>query len=456
MKFTYLVLLLAVAASSCKKYLDIPFPQGQVSTGVIFTDDSTAEASINGLYAQMMVSPPIFLNGALTIYPGLSADELFNTSANTTSDQFYKNALLPNESAQVYNGLWKWGYTNVFHSNAILEGLENAKGISVGVKTRLRGEALSIRALFYFYLTNLYGDIPLELSTSFEKNSIHPRTDSREIYRQIIEDLREAVTILPETYPRSNRTRINRFAAASILARVYLYNKDYRLAEETSTSVIDQQALYSLENDLSKTFLLPSRETIFQLYPTAISQNSGDGFMLIPLATASARPSFALSPALIAAFESGDKRRIEWIRSKAIGPDVFYYPFKYRVKSGTAITEANVVMRLAEQLLIRAEARLNQNNISGALNDLNLIRKRAGLVEIGISDRDELLRAVIQERRVELMVEKGHRWFDLKRLGLADVVLAPMKPGWSPSDALYPIPQADIDRNPFLHQNPGY
>ncbi|PZR29622.1 MAG: RagB/SusD family nutrient uptake outer membrane protein [Citrobacter freundii] len=456
MKLLYTAMIAGCLLSSCKKFLDIPFPQGQVSSGVVFSDDSTAAASVNGLYSQIMSGSPLFFNGSLTVYPGLSADELFNTSANVTSDQFFGNAISPTENAQIYNGFWRLGFVYVFHANAIIEGLSVPNGVSPALKNRLKGEALAIRALTYFHLTNLYGEVPLQLSTDYETNSKMSNTPVAKIYDQITSDLTDAVSLLPVTYPKPDRTRFNRFAAEAVLSRVYLYRKNYDKAENFSSAVIDQNATYNLESDLSRIFSLGSKETILGLYPVAISQNTGDGFALLPNTSASSRPNFALTQYLLNSFESGDKRGIEWVKSKTVTGITFNYPFKYRVKSSTVISETNVLFRLAEQFLIRAEARVMQEKYALALEDLNLVRQRAGLLPLSLSSKNEILNAIVKERRIELMCEQGHRWFDLKRLDLANDVLAGIKPGWTATDALYPIPQSNIDRNPFLKQNAGY
>ncbi len=117
-----------------------------------------------------------------------------------------------------------------------------------------------------------------------------------------------------------------------------------------------------------------------------------------------------------------------------------------------------MVFRLAEQYLIRAEARANLENLTGANEDLNIIRKRALLDAKNDLNKDSILRNIEQERRIELFSEWGYRWFDLKRLNRADKVLTQTKGDtWQSTDALYPIPQSEIDLNSNLKpQNAGY
>jgi hypothetical protein len=115
------------------------------------------------------------------------------------------------------------------------------------------------------------------------------------------------------------------------------------------------------------------------------------------------------------------------------------------------------VFRLGEQYLIRAEARAQRNDLQGALADLNAIRNRAGLASVNNGTKDVILEAIRKERFTELFTEWGDRWLELKRAGIADAILLPLKgSGWQTTDQLYPLPQSELDINVFLTQNPGY
>ncbi|HEU4473178.1 MAG TPA: RagB/SusD family nutrient uptake outer membrane protein, partial [Flavisolibacter sp.] len=122
------------------------------------------------------------------------------------------------------------------------------------------------------------------------------------------------------------------------------------------------------------------------------------------------------------------------------------------------LAEYLIVFRLAEQYLIRAEARMHKGDIQGSISDLNIIRSRAGLPSLPVTLTPvQLATAIEQERRVELFCEWGHRWQDLKRTGRAGAVLSTAKaPNWQSTDELYPIPAVEMQNNPFLTQNPGY
>ena len=117
-------------------------------------------------------------------------------------------------------------------------------------------------------------------------------------------------------------------------------------------------------------------------------------------------------------------------------------------------------MRLAEQYLIRAEARAEQDKLIVSMEDVNKIRQRSNLSAINILDsdldQDEVITIILEERRKELFTEWGHRWFDLKRRRKADPILSSKKPHWEDTDVLYPIPEDELLKNPNLIQNPGY
>ncbi len=160
------------------------------------------------------------------------------------------------------------------------------------------------------------------------------------------------------------------------------------------------------------------------------------------------------------AFEAGDLRRKNWVDSSVVDGNVYYFPFKYKVNYNPTILEDIMVLRISEQYLIRAEARAHKNlELTGAVNDLNIVRQRAGLPALSDNlSQDEILAATMKERRVELFTEWGNRWLDLKRSNMADSVLSAEKgQSWQSTDTLYPIPFNEIQTNVYLkHKNPGY
>lgn len=451
-----LIVYLGLIHVSCKKFLELPPPEDKILTSEIFINEQTAISSIMGLYSGLLTSPLYPANGGMSVYPGLSADEIYNVNPNPDLAAFLNNTLMSNNG--INNSLWSRVYKTIYHSNAILEGLDNQNVLSTSLKDQLKGEALVVRALHYFYLVNIYGNVPLINSTNYELNHSLPRTDVSQVYQQIINDLRLAKSLLPSNYPSTGRIRPNKWTATALLSRVYLYVNDWTNAEMQSSEIINS-GIYSLVSNLDNVFLTSSNETIWSLRQEITNTSEGQTF--IPTRPTRA-PNFSITPSLLNSFEVGDQRKSKWISTNTVNGQTYYYPYKYKQGSDFSsptppITEFYVVFRLAEQYLIRAEARIQQNNIIGAQSDLNIIRNRASLNITSSNDKPSILTAIEQERKTELFAEWGHRWFDLKRLNRADAVLGVIKgPNWQPTDVLYPIPSQQILANRFLNQNPGY
>ncbi|MFA6245319.1 MAG: RagB/SusD family nutrient uptake outer membrane protein [Mucilaginibacter sp.] len=449
----WLVLVIPVALLlSCRKFIDIAPPATQAEASKVFATDQTATAAAIGLYYQMISANLNFMSGALSIYPGLSSDDLVNVSSNSDFDAF-KNNNIPIASSTINSRLWGNAYKNIYQANAVLDGLASSKSLSNPIKEQLEGEMLFTRALHYFYLVNLFGDVPYEAATGYRENSILPKSPAATIKAQMISDLLRAKQLLKNSYSISTNSRPNLMAATALLARYYLFQNDWVNAENQANEVINS-GTYRLESNLTNVFLATSAETIYQLArPT---NNTVEGSVFIP-SSGTVRPTFVVTPSLLNKFLPGDNRKTNWLKSNIVGGITYYYPYKYKVRSSAVVTENAVVIRLAELYLIRSEARAQLNNLSGAQSDLNIVRARAGLNTTTAVTRSELINAVLDERQLEFFAEWGHRWFDLKRTATADTILSLVKgSNWQPEDQLYPIPQAQILLNSALTQNKGY
>lgn len=450
--------MLFVLGTSCKKFVDVPLPQDKIVADKVFSNDQTATSAVLGLYSNSANSNMTVLNGALSVYCSLSADDLYNVSPNANYDAFTTNSLIPT-SAPVYNSFWSASYKNIYQANAVLEDLKKSTELTDSLRLQLESEVLFLRSLNYFYLVNLFGDVPLLLSTDYTINDTMSRTASAKVYDQIISDLQEAMShiqaayVVNSSFPKE-RIRANKWSLAALLARVKLYTGEYAKAEELASDVISS-GLYSLDT-VSNVFMANSKEAIFQLQST--NKNTAEGAAFIP--PSGVVPVFAVTPSLMNIFDSNDRRKDQWLSSYSAssGGPVYYYPYKYKIRSSTIVTEYNTVLRLAEQYLIRAEARAQQDNLDGARQDVNAIRIRAGLLPLPDSvSKAELLSAIERERRTEFFAEWGHRWLDLKRTGRADSELSALKgSNWQNTDQWYPIPLSEIQLNPFLSQNSGY
>lgn len=437
--------------SACNSFVQIDASPLVINSAELFQSDEVATSAVVGLYNQMTTLNMSGMNGGITVYSALSADEIYPGGSNTNYEVFYENAV-PESNGIVNLNFWGYLYRSVYRCNAIIEGIDHSAGLSEATRKQLQGEAYFVRAFNYFYLVNLFGKVPLSVETDYRKNAIAPRSEINEVYAQIIEDLKQAALLLPQPYVSQNRVRPNYYTALALLSRTYLYTGQWEQAEKTATAIIDG-GMYQREDDLSKVFQMASTETIWQLYRDAV--NTSDGAAFIPL-SASATPPLILTDELMQRFEGNDQRKAAWTGYNTVDNNPLYYPYKYKIRSGLPVQEYTVVFRLAEQYLIRAEARAHRENLEDAKDDVDVIRNRAGLGGTTATDIPALLTEIESQRALELFCEWGHRWFDLKRTGRADAVLAPLKSGWRKEAALLPIPASERLINVFLDQNPGY
>ena len=435
--------------SSCKKFADNGTPPGSLTEDKAFIDSATATSSVLALYSLPANSIPqnnsLFFN--ITKYGAMSADVAYYLT-NSTYDNFKNNTLAAGNDA---NPLWNDLYVNIVRANYAIKDLQASTTITSSVKNQLLGEAKFWRAWYYFYLVNFFGDVPLVTTTDALNNAQLPRTPVAQVYQQIVKDLTDAKGLLTVNYPSVDRARVNKRVVSAFLSRVYFYQQNWTASEAEASEVINS-GTYSLVADLNNVFIKTSNEVILQTANTTGVTSWGGEF--IP---ASTTPNVVLYDTLANTFEAGDQRKVNWTKPMDYGGKTYYYPYKYKIRSGTSGNEYHIVLRLAELYLIRAEARANQNNLSGALDDINQVRQRAGLSALSASiTQADLLNALTHERWVELFTEWADRWFNLKRTGKADAVLPLIKPQWKPTQKLYPIPMSQLQANVQLVNNPGY
>lgn len=451
------IVLLSLSFPSCKKYLDPGPPSTQLTGETVFKNDATAIAAQLSIYSEMEATGLAY---SMIVYLGIAGDE--NANYWTFTQDYLdiaSNNLTPNN--ELVSGMWNAFYKYIYQSNAMLEGIAGSTTLSTPVKKQLEGEALFVRAFSHFYLINLFGYIPLVTATDYQSNALASQSDSAVIYNAIISDLVRSKDLLTANYVGSknevsiDRVRPNKFAASALLARVYLYTGQWDKAQAEAGFVLANTTLYHLEPDLSKVFLKNSPEAVWQWMAVLPNFNTYVGGFL---PTTGFPYIVTLSSGLVSRLQTSDNRKAAWTNIFDGGTEKFVFPYKYKAGQGTgSITEYTMVLRLAEQYLIRAEASAQLSNLAASLADLNTIRQRAGLPDTTITNQPDLLNAIGDERRLEFFGEFGDRWIDLKRTGKIDPILSQLKgTDWSPTDKLFPIPQTELDRNPQLHQNAGY
>ena len=453
---TFLLLCGVLSLSCCDSFVDVEQPNSQLTADAVFADYTTASAAMKDVYAKMrdgglLTGKPVGLTHLL----GLYADELvsYQTSASSGAP-FYNNALI--QTHAYVQEIWNTTYSQVYACNAVLKGVAASTTLNADQKNQLTGEALFARALLHSYLAGVYGACPFIVTTDYEQNLNVSRLPKSQIYALCIADLEQARDLVPADYLTGNRTRPNKFAVRALLARLYLYSGRWAEASNEASAVLNQTSMYVWEPDLNKVFLKDCTSTIWQFSAAGTTGNTQEGALFI--FNAGPPPVVAMSSSLYNAFETADLRKTAWTRTITSGVNVWRHAYKYKQGTGALPTaEQSVVLRLAEQYLIRAEARAQLGELTNAKQDLDFIRNNAGLTNTTAATQSDILEAIIKERRVELFTEFGHRFFDLQRTGNLDSVLSPVKPGWNTTDALWPVPESQLLINPnLLPQNAGY
>ncbi|PWV55554.1 RagB/SusD family nutrient uptake outer membrane protein [Chitinophaga sp. S165] len=438
--------------------LQADLPPEEAAGRKIFEDADSATAAVTGIYEGIAATTNFFAGGG-SAYGGIYGDELVYTGQQAALQEF-GNSTLSSGNALLETNFWNNSYYFIYRANACIEGLAASETLPASLRGQLMGEAKFLRALLYFYLVHFFGEVPLITSTDAATNERMGRSPVSAVKATITADLKDAQDLLTPAYPTAERARINKWSATALLARHYLYEKEWALAKQEATAVINS-GLYRLM-PLDSVFLITSKEAILQLQPVNKRHHTMDGFMFIPLGNT--RPSFALTPSLINTFEPGDRRKTSWIDVKTVNGVRYYYPFKYKKRpdadTNFVLTEYTSLLRLAELYLLRAECNITLGALPAAISDIDVVRARAGLPVIAHTHPDieatKLMQVLQHERRTEYFAELGHRWLDLKRTGMANLVMEPLKQGWKSTGELWPIPYAQIALNPSLVQNDGY
>ncbi len=460
------------------------FPLSNLSEATFWQSADDVTLAVNGvynvladnrMYRDFFIQTDGISNNMLSAY---SFDGFLEISENRAWDA----------SSPVPRAFWAKAYEGIVRANEVIVRGQ-AVEMDAALKTRLLGEVHFLRALFYFHLTNLWGDVPLiqDLQTVGEK-ALVSRDPKATVVAAVFQDLEVAINSLPETYPSSDLGRVTKGAALALKSRVHLYQQQY--AEVISAVNAVTQLGYDLvPMDQWPDQFLPEGENneIESIFEVQFSGNTGSGTGSnfngnagIPEITGG-----GLLPTqdLVEAFEEGDPRKT-WsvllpgdefagVVFSPDGQDSNFGRTGFARKKGV-IPQPNiggegdqnaVVIRYAEMLLNLAEAENELNGPAGAYDPINKIRTRVGLPELPSGMSKEDMRAAIkQERRVELAFE-GLYYFDLLRWGPADMQAAMESVVNVPGHArffdmrvmLWPVPQTELDVNPnLLPQNPGW
>lgn len=418
-------------------------PQSSIPAAEAFKDKAGIERGINGAYNGLQSLS--YYGRTYGIFADLAADNLAHPE-NATSANYRdvdNNAILPEN--ETVDGIWTAIYDAINVANNVIAQVPGIPDMSESEKNKALGELYFLRALHHFNLLNYFGAVPVKTRPTVGVNDVNVARDPVEtVFAQIISDLEFAASSLPES---GTKIRASKWAATALLARVYLYQKNYAAAAAAATQVIES-GQFDLPDNYADIFTTEGgAESIFEVDFTAVDRNRIAEYNF-PL-TLNGRREVAPDPTLLAAYLPEDERFAASIANTG--------GLSYAIKYDDLSTGADnvIVLRLAEMYLTRAEAVAQQNgDLNAVRNDINQVRFRAGLPGVQGNTQTALLDAIANERRLEFAFE-GNRWFDLVRTGRAVDVLPNVN---QINQTLFPIPFSEIltNTNSGMYQNPGY
>ena len=470
---------LAFLAFACNNLLEPnPADAGQTVTDVFYTDYNGALQGVNGVYGSLQ---GVYRHFWLV---DVMSDD---TQSGPGGDQAFADheelSIMPNNPT--VDSVWNRSYNGIMRANVFLE---RAPAISlVGNQALLRdqfaGEVHFIRALHYFNLVRLFGEVPLLTTEITNTNRLTiPRSPVAEVHAQIEADALAAIPLLPPRHPNPalvqpvvniaggrEAGRATSGAARTLLANLYLVQGKNAEAEALLKEVVNSR-VYSLEGSYAGNFAVGTKnnaESVFEVqYVNQAGLANAYTFQFGPAEEGQSlnrnRPTdntlpdaSQLSNTLVQAFGADDARKSGSVKYSTQNPRTINA--KYYVPGAANLGGVNWgVYRYADVLLLLAEALQNGGKDAEARGYVNQVRARAGLGPLDELTGDALRDAIRAERRVESNQE-GKRWFDLIRWGVLEPVMAAHgRPVKANTSGLLPIPQGEMDKNRLFEQNIGY
>jgi hypothetical protein len=469
----------------CEKFLDLKPSDRSIKVEVdndttpVYKTAAEVESGLNGLYADFRneyFELDYFVNG------DAQSDDAYagaDNPANFQIDDYNIDATNTNVSRD-----WAYLYGTIGKSNVLINNIDLCPDASLASerKAEIIGEASFIRAFCYFQLTQLWGDVPLQLK---EVKTISaellpeiypilfpPRVPQADVYAQIIKDLETALGSVKVS--KENKGYVTKGAANAMLAKVYatIEPRDYsRVLDYCNAVIAGPYSLLPNYDQLWDNSAENQAEAIFEInYEGTSSSGNWGASMFIGMDW----KKFNIpSNDLVKAFDNeGDAIRkassITFLDVSGKWNDIHWpqkqYPFLYKYRNNTSPSPQNYIfIRLADIILLKAEALNELGDVAGAAELVNQIRSRVNLGNTPANDQASMRLAIEKERRLELAFE-GHRWYDLKRTGRAIEVINNAKGAngenlgyqLNQNSLLWPIPQGELDKNTSLTQNTGY
>ncbi|MFB9056866.1 RagB/SusD family nutrient uptake outer membrane protein [Mariniflexile ostreae] len=444
--------VLILFAFSCSDDLLDKDPVSSFSGQGFYKTPSDAQAGVYGIYDALQSTCRVNI-----AYWGEGRADAVSTNHSGDPVALKQNAL----SQSMTSARWNNIYETISRANYAIKYIPTVFETESELSLQLVGQAKALRALSYFYAVRVWGDVPLitEPYESVQQEFFIPKTNKELVLDKIVEDLVFASTHCKENHS-GDKTRIlfTTGAANALLTQVYMWRKQYGEAIEAAEKVLDN-TLYALVpiNDWSKIFTSGySNESIFE-----VGYNETQTNALRVLYALGSDSDYFPSASFKDAFEAGDLRKDLIYDTTNANPKKIWKFFGQGFNDESPDPSDNniVLIRLADIILLKAEAHAKLNNPDEALKLLNLIRKRADIPELDEAQAatlyGDLEAAILHERLIELAFE-GHRWFDLVRTGKAITVMNPINGLSDEANFVWPIHEDALNRNPNLEQNNFY
>ncbi len=464
-----LVSLGALLTVSCQKETLDQKPQASLDAATAIKDAASVNAAVLGIYSGYQSGNYYGLR--YWAFADLYADNLAHTGTFPSFAEITNKIVSP---ANVELGnMWNSMYSTINRANTVIAAVPTIADQSV-VKDNVLAEARILRANVYFDLIRYWGGsntgfnkaggvgVPLILTPTLVEADATPqaRASEADVLGQVIADLDFAIGV--STFGNTNVAgRVGKDFAKALRARVALYMGEYATAQSYATELISSPR-YTLTPGANYKDIWANKNTKESLWEIQYEPTNSNSIAFFYYTTGTGgRNEIATSSSLNAIHEAGDLRQaVNATTTGGTASPVNLKTLKYtRVSTG----DDNVVMfRLSELYLIRAEARAQiGTDLPGALSDLNVVRTRAGLSASAAATKDDLMTAILKERRVEFAHE-GHRFFDLKRTNNLAAVIGASKFGVDNGidnafRVLWPIPQREVlTSGGIIAQNTGY
>lgn len=431
----------------------------------------TPEMFINGTYGMFTDWDYAFSYLAITDMVSDNSDK-GSSPGDPGGDKQLFDDLTYTSTAGSLESMWKRWYKTIGRATQAIEYTESYGLTDAAYKNRLIGEAKFLRALCYFYLVRGWGDIPIQ------DKDLSTRAPKEEVYAYIEQDLLDAINVLPakNEYASKDLGRATKGAAQGLLSKVYLYQSKWQQAYDYATTVANS-GIYGLEADYGTVWRASTENGIESLFEIQARGESIAHGVQQYSQTQGARgetgwgwgfntPSQNLLDAFNAAGDVVRRDATIIFRNstlwdgRVVGATenpMYNYKAYSSANAGSDDTDKNIrMLRMAEVYLIQAEAANELGKTSEALTALNKVRTRVKLANVTTTNKDDLRKAIWNERRLELAMEHD-RWADLIRTGQAAEAMA--KAGKTfvvGKHELFPIPNKQILEVPTITQNPGW